>query len=94
VIYEFVDYFKGIRVGDKIKIKLRHIPPCSYKAVPVSNNFVNYIRANGNCFVVRSIQEIDDDNAMIGVEEVTGALEYYQVERYITSKRIINSGGK
>ncbi|MFA5048768.1 MAG: hypothetical protein WC516_07115 [Patescibacteria group bacterium] len=94
MIYEFVDYFKGIRVGQKIKIRRRHIPPCHYKVVPVHNNFVNYVRTNGNCFVVRSIQVIDDDNAMIGVEEVHGALEIYQVERYATSKRIINSSGK
>lgn len=93
MLYEFIEYFKGIRVGEKIKIKRRHIPPCHYKVVPVPNNFVNYIRKNGNCFVVRSIQLIDDDSAMIGVEEVQGALEFYQVERFMSGKRLINTSG-
>lgn len=93
LLYEFVDYFKGICVGDKIKIRRRHIPPCHYKVVPVPNNFITHIRKCGNSFIVRSIQVIDDNNAMIGVEEVQGALEFYQIESFMSGKRLINTCG-
>ena len=94
LIYEFVDDFKWMEVGEKIKIKQRHIPPCYYKVVPVPSAFVRYIKKHDNCFTVRTIQVIDDDSAMIGVDEVQGALEFYQVERYSSGKRIINSSGR
>lgn len=94
LIYEFVDEFQGIRVGEKIKIRRQNIPPCSYKVIPAPPSFIRYIRKNGNCFVVRTIQQIDDDSAMIGVEEISGALEFFQVERYFNGKRVINSIGR
>ena len=89
MIYEFVDCFNGIKIGDKIKIKESCIPPCRF---PVFSGFVNYIQKFENLFTVRTIQEIDDDNAMIGVEETNGSLEFYQIEKLIESKRVINSG--
>jgi len=91
MIYEFVDEFKNIKVGDKVKIKRSCIPPCPPGFIPVPSDFVLHIRLYCNRFTIRSIQEIDDDSAMIGVEEVKGVLEYPQVNPYNGSNRIINS---
>ena len=93
MIYEFVESFDWLEVGDRVRIKSRYIPPCASKIVPVHKNFINYIRNNGNCFIVRSIQQIDEDNAMIGVDEVSLALEIYQIEKISNSRKVINSGG-
>lgn len=94
MIYEFVDTLNGISVGDRVRIKGRYVPPCAYKVVPAPNVFLKYIKKNNNCFIVRTIQQVDDDNAMVGVEEIQGAIEIYQIEKIFGSKKIINSGGE
>ena len=91
MIYEFVDVFRNIKIGDKIKIKASYIPPCKNGLVPISSDFVQYIRLVMNCFTIKDIQEIDDDNAIIRVNEVGGILEYLQIQVYNSRKRIINS---
>lgn len=86
MIYEFVDSFRYISVGDIIKIKLRYL-----RYVP--NSFRMHIKKYGqNLFVVRSIQEIDDDNAIICVNDVNGVLEFNQIRPYKVnySMRVIN----
>ena len=88
--YEFVEIFKNIKIGDLVRIKSSCIPPCPSHVVPAPPNFLEFILQHGNCFTIRMIQEIDDDSAMIGVEETNGIIEYPQIERYYTSKRVIN----
>jgi hypothetical protein len=91
MIYEFVEEFKDISVGDTVKIVRGCIPPCASGFIPVPPDFVQYIRLLANRFTVRTIQEIDDDSAMIGVDEVKGVLEYPQIKLYTGSTRMINS---
>lgn len=82
MIYEFVDSFKNIRIGSKITILGKY-----FRIVP--NAFFEYLSFNRNIFTVRTIQEIDDDNAMICVEEVQGVLEYAQINPYFDPRGII-----
>ena len=90
MIYEFVEEFKDISIGDTVKVIRDCIPPCASGVIPVSSNFVQYIRLLANRFTVRTIQEINN-SAMIGVDEVKGALEYSQIKLYTGSIRMINS---
>jgi hypothetical protein len=79
MIYDFVDTFKRIKVGGKIKIKTSCILHVGNNHLRVPNSFINYIKNNSNKFTVSTIQEINDDNAMVTVFEVGGVLEYFQV---------------
>ncbi len=89
MLYEFVDEFKKIKIGEKVKIKNRCL--CSKSQVhpsSVSKNYVRwifqmYIDLNSNKFTVKDIQDIGEDNAMITVHEVEGSLEYLQVEPFL-----------
>lgn len=92
MLYEFVDEFKGVKIGDEIKVKKGCLPPYLPGHIPVPSDFILYIRMFTNRFTVRTIQEIDDNSVMIGVDEVGGVLEYPQIQVYSNSLRIINSG--
>jgi len=79
---EFLDKFKDIEVGQKVRIivscprRYRHM---TFAAV--HSDFLDFIRACGNEFTVKTIQEYDSDSAMVTLEEVPNrALEYEQVE--------------
>jgi hypothetical protein len=96
MLYEFVDQFKNIKVGDKIKIKNKYLCP-SAKGFSASSSYVRwnfqiYVDLNSNKFTVTDIQEIDKDNAMIIVCETHGSLEYLQVEPFLFkgTVRVIN----
>jgi len=82
MIFEFVDKFRNIQVGQNIKIFERWIPR-------IPQSFSDFIKKFGNKFTVREIQKIDYDNAMILVHESDEVLEYYQISPLNT--RILNS---
>lgn len=90
MLYEFVDKFKGIRVGDTIKVKKECLPPFSSTHVPASVDVIEWINRYGNHFKVDGIQEIENDNAIFTLYEVKGVLDYYQIVYYIDSIRVIN----
>jgi hypothetical protein len=46
MIYNFVDTFKGIKVGGKIKIKTSCILHVGNNHLRVPNSFINYIKNN------------------------------------------------
>ena len=75
---EFVTKFKGLRKNDKIKIVDECLPFGT--GIPVPNSYLKYIKKCGNCFTVKNIYIIGDDNAMIDVYEVSGSIDFYQVE--------------
>lgn len=85
-MFEFVDHYKKIKVGSKIKIKSFYL---TYGSRQVDVDFIERAVIFGNVFKVESIQEINQ-SAMITVEEVKGFLEYDQVTPITQSKRIIN----
>lgn len=74
MLYEFLDKFKNIEIGQKIRIRINVLRGS------IHPNFLSFIKMHGNRFTVSTIQEYDDDAVMIGVEEISGALEYEQVE--------------
>lgn len=79
--YDFLDRFKDIEVGQKIRIRTACIyHPRRYKSMPVHSDFIQFIKTRSNKFTVDTIQEYDDDAVLITVEEVAGTLEYEQVE--------------
>ena len=60
MLYEFLETYKRIKVGGKVKIYNRCLPPnhILYGIVPVHSDFVEYIVNNENLFTVRTIQEL------------------------------------
>lgn len=79
---EFLDSYKDIAVGQKVRIIVRC--PKRYRHMtfaPVHSDFLDFIRAHGNEFTVETIQRYDHSSAMVTLEEVPNrALEYEQVE--------------
>jgi len=79
---EFLDKFKDIEVGQKVRIIVRC--PKRYRHMTfasIHSDFLDFIRAHGNVFIVKTIQEYDSDSAMVTLEEVPKhALEYQQIE--------------
>jgi len=79
---EFLDRFKDIEVGQKVRILLRC--PKRYRHMTfaaVHSDYLDFIKAHGNEFTVKTIQEYDSGSAMVTLEEIPNrALEYEQVE--------------
>jgi len=90
LLFEFLDKFKRIRVGGKIKIRGSCLPPdhILYNVVPVHSDFVDYIIRHENEFTIRTIQQCSLDDVMVSVYELNHILEYNQIE--IISKRVLN----
>lgn len=86
MIYEFVDFFKNIRIGSIISISNINKVPKTFK---------EHIQKNSNRFIVKEIQEISCNNAMIQVLEVSGAVEYDYIVPYYFLKgiRVFNCKG-
>lgn len=82
----FVDEYKKVKIGSKIKIKIFFLMH-GRRRVPYV--FLEWISRYKNQFTVESIQEVND-SAMISVEEVNGSVEYDQIEVLGRSKRILN----
>lgn len=82
----FVDRYKKVKVGSRVKIKLFFLMT-GRRRVPFV--FLEWIKRYKNSFTVESIQEVGN-SAMISVEEVNGAVEYDQIEVLGASKRILN----
>lgn len=76
MLNEFVDKFKDIEVGQKIRIR-SSVP---YRNIPA--RFLSWLSRYDNQFTVEAIQEYDVASAaLITVEEVPNEpLEYCQVE--------------
>lgn len=92
MLYDFVDEYKKIKVGGKIKVKSECLPPGMKGFIIVPKDFQKYVKKYSNKFTVRAIQEIDEGNAMIAVFEVQGVLEYSQLEpfSYRGTVKVIN----
>jgi len=91
---EFVDEFKDIKVGQKIRIRTKYIyHPRRY--MPIHSNFLNFIKTNSNQFTIDAIQEYDDDAVLISTEEVPEkTLEYEQVEPAGQGSKVFNWHGR
>lgn len=83
---EFLDKFKEIRIGSKIKVK-RLFMMFGRRQVPLT--FVEWSRRYRNIFTVDTIQEFGS-SAMISVKEVKGAVEYDQIVPLKKSMRVLN----
>lgn len=82
----FVERYKKVRVGSRIKIKTLYMM-FGRRQVPLT--FIEWIKRYGNIFTVETIQEFDG-SAMLTVEEVKGAVEYDQIITLTRSKRVLN----
>lgn len=85
-MFEFVDYYKKIRIGSKIKVKALFMVH-GRRQVPFT--FVEWSRRYRNIFTVSAIQDMGE-SAMISVEEVRGSLEYDQIIPLKKSTRVLN----
>lgn len=90
MLFEFLERYKKIRVGGKIRIKGKYLPPnhILYGIIPVHHEFVDYIIENENIFTVRTIQKCGEDDVMISIYEMRHILEYDQIA--VFSKRVLN----
>ena len=82
----FVDRYKKIKIGSKIRIRACYILHGSRQ---VPHTFIEWIARNGNLFTVEGIFETSG-TALINVEEVNGAVEYDQIKKVSQSKRMLN----
>jgi len=87
---EFIDEFKDIKVGQKIRIRTKYIyHPRRY--MPIHSNFLNFIKTSSNQFTVDTMQLYDgDETVLIAVEEVVGSLEYEQIEPVGQGSKVFN----
>jgi len=85
-MFEFVDYFKNIKVGGKIKIRPLYL---MFGSRQVPKNFIEWSRRKRNKFTIESIQKLDK-TAMVTVEEVPGILEYDQIVPLVIKTRILH----
>jgi len=83
---EFVDKYKRIRVGAKVKVKELFMMP-GRRQVPLI--FLNWVLRYRNVFTVVSIQK-GDDMAIICLEEIAGFLEYDQIVPLKKNTRVLN----
>jgi hypothetical protein len=92
MLYELINEYKKIKIGDNVKVKGSCLPPGKRGFVIVPKAFQDYINKFDNSFTVRTIQKIDKDNVMVAVFEVGGVLEYPQVEpfSYKGTVKIVN----
>jgi hypothetical protein len=90
VLQEFVDEFRGFRLNDMVCVSDKCLPPYCSGSVPASGEILEWINRYGNRFEIKTIQQIDADNAMFSFYNVKSTLDYYQIELYVESKRVVN----
>lgn len=90
--FPFIDRFKDVAVGQKVRVRTRYSKRQRHKSfAPIHPDFFDFIKMHGNEFTVDTIQECDDDLAMIAVEEIPGrALEYEQIEPVGRRSKVFN----
>jgi len=86
VLFDFLEEYKRVKVGDKIKIREKFLPP---NRSILHSDFIKYIEKYGNVFVIRAIQETSrKDDALITTYETKWILTYDQISKI--SKRVFN----
>lgn len=90
MIQEFVDEYRGFKLKGMISVSDKCLPPYCQGYVPVSGEMLEWINRYGNCFRIKTIQQIDTDNAVFSFYEVKSVLDYRQIEHYIPSLRVVN----
>jgi hypothetical protein len=61
---EFVDKFRGFKLNSKICVSDKCLPPYCEGSVPVSVEILEWINRYGNCFKIKTIQKIEEYNAV------------------------------
>jgi hypothetical protein len=79
MIFDALEVYKRIKVGDKIRIKDKYLSP-NNKVISVPLNFIKYVEKNGNVFTITNLQLLPSGDVLISVWEIRGLLEYKQVK--------------
>lgn len=79
MIFDALEVYKRIKVGDKIRIKDKYLSP-NNNVVSVPLNFIKYIEKNENVFTITNLQLLPSGDVLISVWEIRGLLEYKQVK--------------
>lgn len=90
MIQQFVDIVGRFRVEDKVKVLNGCLPPYRTGLNPAPTEILEWINRYGNCFKIKTIFQVSDDNAVFSFYEVKSVLDYYQIEEFMESTRIVN----
>lgn len=78
-IFENIEKYKGVSVGDLVMVRGKHLPPCDLGVKVVHSKIIEYIRLIENKFTITRMRMLGHDLVIVNVFEVSPLLDFGQI---------------